>query len=249
MSDLLVLGAVFTGGLLAGFINTLASNGSLLTLPMLIFFGLSPSVANATNRVGVLVQTAASSYQYWRKGRLQYPAGSIPWIITPLLLGSLLGASIAVDLSEALLNYSIAAVMVVMLLVILFNFKPEEHVHKFQPSIMTFGLFLLIGCYGGYLQAGASLLILTTLFAHGISYQIANGLKLSLVLLLTIPALAIFVWQDQVNWRLGAVLAAGQALGAVLGTKVAFINGIEKWVKNLLIVIIVASIVKLLFWR
>lgn len=240
--------AVFFGGLLAGFINTLASNGSLLTLPMLIFFGLSPSVANATNRVGVLVQTATSSYQYWRRGKLEYPDGSALWIITPLLLGSLLGAFVAVDLSEAVLNYSIAAVMGVMLLVVIFNLKPEEHLNKFQPNITTFILFLLIGCYGGYLQAGVSLLLLATLFAHGISYPIANGLKLSLVLLLTVPALAVFIWQGQVNWKVGAVLAAGQALGAVLGGKVVFISGIEKWVRYLLIFVIVASITKLLFW-
>ena len=47
---------IFISGLIAGVINTLAGGGSLLTLPILIFSGLPPNIANGTNRVGILIQ-------------------------------------------------------------------------------------------------------------------------------------------------------------------------------------------------
>ncbi|MBT3919531.1 MAG: sulfite exporter TauE/SafE family protein, partial [Flavobacteriaceae bacterium] len=40
------------------FINTVAGGGTLLSLPVLIFLGLPPSVANGTNRVAIVIQTA-----------------------------------------------------------------------------------------------------------------------------------------------------------------------------------------------
>jgi uncharacterized membrane protein YfcA len=57
-------------GILAGIINTLAGSGSLVTLPMLIFLGLPPSVANGTNRVGVIVQNIVGIGTFRRKGAL-----------------------------------------------------------------------------------------------------------------------------------------------------------------------------------
>ena len=56
MSDLIQYGFLIIVGILAGAINTLAGGGSLLTLPILIFIGLPPNVANATNRIGIVFQ-------------------------------------------------------------------------------------------------------------------------------------------------------------------------------------------------
>ena len=63
------------GGLAAGFINTVAGNGSAITLPLLIWLGLPPSVANGTNRVGVLFQSAVGTTQFHRKGVMDWRSG------------------------------------------------------------------------------------------------------------------------------------------------------------------------------
>ena len=62
--DWYIYAALVVAGIIAGFINTLAGSGSLLTLPLLMFIGLPPTVANATNRIGVLFQSAVSSASF-----------------------------------------------------------------------------------------------------------------------------------------------------------------------------------------
>ena len=58
------------GGVAAGFINTLASSGSAITLPILLFLGMSPHVANATNRLNVLAAACASAVVFARQGKI-----------------------------------------------------------------------------------------------------------------------------------------------------------------------------------
>ena len=86
------------GGFAAGFINTLAGSGSLITLPILIFLGLPANVANGTNRVGALLQTVVSVITFKRRGNFDLKGSQ--WLIFPAVLGSIPGALIAVDLND-----------------------------------------------------------------------------------------------------------------------------------------------------
>src|SRR5215213_1564020 len=101
----LLLAAVPLTGFAAGFINTLAGSGSLLTLPILILLGLPANVANGTNRVGVLMQNVVAVATFRQSGALPL-AGS--WkLIVPSVVGSVIGAALAVDLDEMLLRQTI----------------------------------------------------------------------------------------------------------------------------------------------
>ena len=86
-------------GALAGFINTLAGNGSAVTLPLLVMMGLSPTVANGTNRVGVIIQSIIAAFTFQKKGMI--PKEGIWWMIVPSVLGALVGANVAVNLTES----------------------------------------------------------------------------------------------------------------------------------------------------
>src|SRR5688572_33346053 len=91
----LLLAAVPVVGFAAGFINTLAGSGSLLTLPLLILLGLPANVANGTNRVGVLLQNVVAVATFRRRGALPL-AGS--WkLIVPSVVGAVVGAELAVE--------------------------------------------------------------------------------------------------------------------------------------------------------
>src|SRR4030095_13166706 len=85
-------------GFMAGIINTLAGSGSLFTLPVLIFLGLSPHMANGTNRVGILPQTFVGAITLYRKGNIKI--GSDAYYIIPTVLGSVIGAYIALEITE-----------------------------------------------------------------------------------------------------------------------------------------------------
>ena len=86
------------GGLVAGVINTLAGGGSLLTVPLLVFLGLPGTLANGTNRVGIVVQNAAATWRFRAEG--------IPGIreAIPVLLvtgiGSLVGAFVVARVEQ-----------------------------------------------------------------------------------------------------------------------------------------------------
>ena len=108
-------------GFVAGFINTIAGGGSLITLPTLIFLGLPPSVANGTNRIGIFIQTFSGAVGYRSKGIKTFPFSIYCGISA--LIGSLIGAKIAVDIKGELFNKILAVVMIAV--VILIVFKPK----------------------------------------------------------------------------------------------------------------------------
>ncbi|MCB0046425.1 MAG: sulfite exporter TauE/SafE family protein [Caldilineaceae bacterium] len=236
-------------GILAGIINTLAGSGSLVTLPMLIFLGLPANVANGTNRVGVIFQNIVGIATFRRHGSLDVGGGV--WYVIPAVLGAIVGARIAVDINEQMMNYVIGAVMVIMLFVILLDpkkwLRDQSEVQPGRPGFLTLALFFVIGIYGGFIQAGVGIFLLAGLVL-GAGYNLAgaNALKLVIVLALSLSAIAVFILNDQVAWGLGLLMAVGQSIGAWLAARFAATNpNANVWVRRLLIAIILFSIVKL----
>ncbi|HLF09735.1 MAG TPA: sulfite exporter TauE/SafE family protein [Gammaproteobacteria bacterium] len=245
--SLLLLAAVPVTGFLAGFINTLAGSGSLITLPILILLGLPANVANGTNRVGVLLQNIVAVATFRKRGALE-TAGS--WkLIVPTVLGSVLGAELAVDLDEALLRKTIGALMLVMLVVV--SVQPGRwlaaHAAGKPGNIwIQAPLFFAIGIYGGFIQAGVGILLLAGLvLGAGLTLVGANALKNLIVLIFTTAALIVFVVNGQVHWGLGLLLALGQGAGAWVAARLAIARG-AKFVHWVLIAILVLSAIALL---
>jgi uncharacterized membrane protein YfcA len=241
-SNPLLLVAVPVVGLAAGFINTLAGSGSLITLPMLILLGLPANVANGTNRVGVLVQGLVSVATFNRRGALDL--GGTLRLLLPAIVGAAVGAELAVDLDEALLRRVIGALMLVMLAVLLWRPQRfiESHARERPASIWVIApLFFFVGVYGGFIQAGVGILLLASLtLAAGQDLVRSNAVKNLIVLVFTVPALLVFVFNDQVDWVLGALLAIGNAAGAWAGAHLAVAKG-AKFVRWVLIVILALS--------
>jgi hypothetical protein len=242
----LLLAAVPVTGFIAGFINTLAGSGSLITLPILILLGLPANVANGTNRVGVLLQNVVAVATFRRRGALE-AAGT--WkLVVPSVVGSVIGAALAVDLDEALLRRVIGALMIVMLGVLLF--KPERwiaaHANRREPRLwVEVPLFFAIGVYGGFIQAGVGIFLLAGLvLGAGFNLVGANAMKNLIVLVFTAAALVVFIVNDQVHWTLGLLLGAGQSAGAWAAAHLAVKRGAE-FVRIVVIVIVVLSAVAL----
>jgi uncharacterized membrane protein YfcA len=241
-SKSLLLVAVPAVGLVAGFINTLAGSGSLVTLPMLILLGLPANVANGTNRVGVLVQGLVSVATFKRRGALDL-GGSLR-LLLPAIAGAAAGAELAVDLDEVMLRRVIGALMLVMLGVLLW--RPQRfiasHAREKPASIWIVApLFFFVGLYGGFIQAGVGILLLASLvLAAGQDLVRSNAVKNLIVLVFTVPALIVFVVNDQVDWVLGALLAIGNGVGAWAGAHLAVEKG-AKFVRWVLIVILALS--------
>ncbi len=240
--------AIVGAGFIAGFINTLAGSGSLVTLPLLIFVGLPATVANGTNRVGILLQNVVSSGSFRREGVLDLRGTIILGI--PAILGSILGAQIAVNLDEILMRKSIGVVMVIMLFVILLRprrwLKGELEEIQGRPTLLQLLIFFGIGVYGGFIQAGVGIFLLAGLvLSVGYDLVRANAVKNGIVLLFTVSAILVFIRNDQVDWIVGLILAIGNMLGAWIAARVAVERG-SVWVRRLLIAVVIVSAANLL---
>ncbi|MDX1523332.1 MAG: sulfite exporter TauE/SafE family protein [Anaerolineae bacterium] len=240
--------AVIAAGFGAGFINTLAGSGSLITLPLLIFLGLPATDANGTNRIGVLFQTLVSTESFRSSQVLDMRGGLI--LSVPAVIGALVGAQIAVNLNETVMRRTIGVLMLVMLVVILVRpnrwLAGKSGVLAEIPGAGQMFLLFLVGIYGGFIQAGVGIFLLASLVL-GVGYDLvrANAVKTLIVLCFTIFALAVFIYNDQVRWLFGILLAIGNALGGWVAARVAVERGAD-FVRWLLIGVILISAAQLL---
>jgi uncharacterized membrane protein YfcA len=247
--DIYIYALAILGGLAAGFINTLAGSGSLITLPILIFLGLPANVANGTNRLGVVFQTLVAVITLKNKGAIE-GAGNY-WLIVPAVLGAIPGAMLAADMTDQALRYTIGGVMLLMFIPVMMNASKWLRQHSGDGAASrrwyVILIFALIGAYGGFIQAGVGIFLLAgmVLLAQ-LTMAHANALKNLIVLCFSIPALVVFIYNGQVDWKIGVLLASGQMLGGWLAARYAMDHPQANiWVRRLLLVMIAASAVEL----
>ncbi len=237
-------------GIVAGVINTLAGSGSLVTLPMLVFLGLPSNVANATNRVGVVIQNIVGVTTFQRSGKLNL--SNSHWLVLAAIPGSLLGAWAAARLGEAQMDLVIGVVMVVMFFVIWLQpqkwLRQQSTVEDGRPKWWILLLFAVIGFYGGFIQAGVGVFILIAMVL-GLNYSLAhaNAIKLMIVLVITAAAMITFYLVDPnlINWGFGLLMAVGQSIGAWGAARFATSNkNANIWTRRLLMAVVIISVLK-----
>ena len=240
----------FTAGLFAGIVNTLAGNGSVFTLSLLLFTGMPAGLANGTNRVGAFVQCLVSVFTFRNSTKFKTLLKESLWLMIPTLLGTVIGAIFAVQVSDELLTKVIGYLMLFMLGIVLLKPKRwliETRIRNNNKSVLNFILFFGIGWYAGFIQMGMGILFLAALVLLS-KYSVvdANFIKIIICTVLLLPALLIYVYNDQVAWKPAIALALGQGIGGWLATKFALENeSAAKWIRLLLILMISLSIVKI----
>lgn len=227
---------ILAAGVSAGFINTMAGGGSLITLPLLIFLGLPAAVANGTNRIALLVENITAVLNFKDKGYFNFNYGLI--LALPAVIGSLIGAQIAVTISDQYFNQILAVIMFLMLALILWN-PTERFDIKLKEitkrrKIISAVVFFFVGIYGGFMQAGVGIIIIAALsLLTGFSLVRINSLKVFVVAIYILASFSIFVFNSKVNWGLGLILAVGNGFGSWLASSLAVKKG-EKFVKIIL---------------
>ncbi|MDK8464045.1 sulfite exporter TauE/SafE family protein [Marinobacter sp. SS13-12] len=243
-----VLALLALGGL-AGFINVLSAGGSMLTLPLLMFLGLPPQVANGTNRVAITLQSIAAVGSFHRMGH-----GSLVvslHLAVPAVVGSLLGAWVATWVADAVFEFVLVAAMIGASVFMLLP-QPILDTRPLTPDRLGPVIYLamfLIGVYGGFIQVGVGALFLVVLYRMlKIDLRQVNVFKVSIVLLYTVPALLIFAISDQVRWGMGLTLALGNITGAFIAVRVNLSDEGARWVKWITLVMVVAILVRLIVY-
>jgi hypothetical protein len=232
--------ALIISGLLVGFINTLAGGGTIISLSLLMFMGLPANVANGTNRIAVVVQNFVAVRSFRQQKLLDMHKGFA--LAVPTVLGSILGACIAIDLNSVVIEKCIAVVMIFMLFFILYKpqkwLKGHEELIAKPVSLWMMIVFFFIGVYGGFIHVGVGYFLLAgTVLGAGFDLIRANAIKNLIVLAYAPVTLLIFMWQGQVNYSFGLVHSIGNVIGAYLATKFA-VNWGANFVRWVIIVVI-----------
>ena len=241
--SILSITLLITVGFLAGFINTIAGGGSMLTLPALMILGLPADIANATNRVGIFLQSIAGARGFHKEGKLE-PSSITPTLI-PTLVGALLGSLLASYLPVSWLKPALLSTMLAMAALMLAKpsiVTPPEGTQPFtlrERPVAVVGLFIA-GFYGGFVQAGVGFIIIAAV-AGGLRYDLVrtNALKMAITAALTVVALGVFIVRGQVLWIPGLIMAIGTVAGAMASVQFAIKvpQTVLKWVLFVMVLI------------
>jgi uncharacterized membrane protein YfcA len=245
MTDYII---VLLGGFFAGAINSLAGYGSIITLTILMdIVGLSPNVANGTNRVNVMANAFAGSLGYYRQGKMRL---NRVWLIVFLvLIGAITGVYVATIISNE--GFRNLYRVLIFLLAILILTKPKNWLIKesSQEKLnlwIAFPVFVSIGFYAGLIQAGSGLFMLAALVLLAKKELLeANAIKMFIILFYSVIVIAMFHYKGLIDWKAGAILAVAQAAGSYLtATYASRLPNANLWAYRLLIIIILVIIVR-----
>lgn len=247
LTDLILL---ILAGFLGGLLNTVASSGSAVTLPAMIFIGLTPQVANATNRVALLVGFIIAIYKYHKAGIVDWKRG---FQLAPIIIvGTIIGALFVNHLSNVQVKQLLAFALVVSITLIILKpntFKDKNLTSTLKPiNFAVICTTFLIGIWGGLivLDIGTFMLIAFSL-QQGMNLQQANVQKAIQMLFIAGTSLIIFQSDSKIDWSAALYLSIGSIAGSYLGSKFTINSNLKKWIYRFLVITIGFEIIKLLF--
>ncbi len=218
---------LFAVALLAGFIDTIAGGGGLLTLPALLLAQLPPVAALATNKLQGSFGSLTASISMLRRGVVRFQ--DIRWLFVASLLGAALGTLLIQFIDPGVLMLMVPLSLI--LIALYFLFMPAAGRTETAPrmSRRTYGLTLvpLIGFYDGFFGPGTgSFFAFSKIFFRGRNLLGATATAKVLNCASNVASLVVFIAGGKVVWSLGAVMIAGQVLGALIGSHAVIRHGV-----------------------
>jgi len=248
MPDLITISLVLLIGLVTGFFDSVIGAGGLISVPSLIFLGLPPQVAIATDRFGLLGQTFASLARFWKTKKIVWKY--VPVFAVISLVGSLIGANMLLDTNPKILE-SIVGVLLFILLPLIFLRKDIGIKRvKMSPTkkIIGFILYFFIMTFGAFFGQGTGPMIFYAL-TFFLGFTMLEVLATNIIpwFVLSISSLIIFAFNGIIDYRIGIILLIGMAAGGYIGAHVALKKG-DVWVKRLFVLFVIVLGIKLLFF-
>jgi uncharacterized membrane protein YfcA len=238
---------LIAAGLACGLINTLASSGSAVSLPVLLMFGLSPLEANATNRLSVLFGSLMALHTFQAKSDVDWHAGVE--MIIPATIGSIVGVLAAERIPGRSMGLVItAAVMAALILLVTKMKKVLERPPQGQPRLTTAGMAALFGVgfwLGFIVLDGATYLMLVLILMFRYDLIHANALKALLGVTTTLVPIIIFAGAGSIRWPEGLIMSAGSIAGGHIGARLTMHERAKVWIFRTLIVVLLLEIVHL----
>ena len=213
-------------GTIAGAINSIAGGGTMISFPLLIFLGLTPLVANASNTVGIWPGAIGSAWGFRRE--LQALPRRYFWLLCPVTLGGAIGAwilrSTPAEHFERIIPYLLGAATLLFIaqpwirrLVEPSATTTDQPNGSVTAALLSTVLLTLVAIYGGYFGAGMSILMLSLLGLVGLSDMLQMTATTSLLSLgINGAAGLIFIAGGMVRWDIALPMMVGSILGGYL---------------------------------
>jgi uncharacterized protein len=241
------LALLFATGLVAGFVDSIAGGGGLVTLPALLAAGLPPQVALGTNKLQGSFGTLSSSYNYIRKGGVNLRACLIGIAFT--LIGAMAGSWAVQVISPGFMKHVIPMLLLLVLLYTLFSpglgFEDRQPMMKSAIFFPIFGFIL--GFYDGFFGPGTGSFWTAALCVFlGMNMAKAAGVTRVMNFTSNIVALSLFIVGHNVLYQVGLVMALGQIIGARLGSNLAIKKG-AGFIRPIFLTVVLLTIARLVY--
>lgn len=239
---LFLLAAAFV----AGFIDSIAGGGGLITIPALLIAGIPPLDALGTNKLQGLFGSSSATIAYARRGHVKLKE-QLPMALMAVIgsaIGALLATIIPGDVLKAIMPFLLAAIG------LYFAFKPslndQDSHRRMTPFLFGLTFVPLIGFYDGVFGPGAgSFFMLSFVLMAGFGVLKATAHTKLLNFGSNLGAFIVFVFSGAILWKLGLMMGLCQFLGAQVGSRLAMRNG-AKIIKPLLVFTCLALAIKLI---
>ncbi len=251
---------LFGSAVVAGMINSVAGGGTLVSFPMLVWTGVSPVVANATNTLAMVPGALAGAWGY-RREVVESPKLYL-YLLIPNFIGGVIGAALLTVTPEKV--FASLVPFLILFATVLFMIqgpvqrrlgltpKSENTLHHEPTRNWLIGVSIyqfLVSVYGGYFGAGIGILMLAGLGIIGLSniHQM-NGLKNLFASMTNAVAATYFIAVGLIDWKSAALMCAGAMIGGYGAAGLARRLG-QKFVRRAVIVIGLAMTISLLLRR
>lgn len=234
--SVLIILVVF--GFLASFIDSVVGGGGLIALPALLFTGLNPAGAVATNKLASTIGCLTSNIMFYRSGKLDIK--SVFKLFPLSFIGSIFGAWTVHLINPELLKPLMLVMLAAVAIYTIFKKDWGSISTPKKLSIRHFIIFLVvifaIGFYDGFLGPGTGSFLIFSFLLIGFDFLKAAGNAKLLNLGSNIGSLLMFIYLGQVNYTYGLIMGIAQIAGAICGSKFAIKRG-SSYVRTLFIAV------------
>lgn len=240
--ELLVL--LFAVAMIAGFVDTLAGGGGLITVPTLILTGMPPIMALGTNKLQACMGTATASTMMFRRGIICW--ARIKSLMLYAFLGAALGTCVLQFISTALLGFIVPLVLLIIAIYFIFSGQIQLPDQRPKMTENTFRKTIVpgIGFYDGFFGPGTgSFFALAGVALRGQALLEATATAKALNFATNIASLIIFVFAAKIVWSAGLTMMAGQIIGAWLGAH-SLLRIPTQFLRLLIVVVCIAMLIR-----
>lgn len=238
---------LFIGGFASAFYASTVGGMGFITFPLLLLFGLPVPFAIGTNRLVSLAMDITASIKFYLQKQLFLKIAFIIGVIVSI--GSFMGAHLLTFISKDGLKYFTVIVLVFAFFLNFYSKKIGDNVFTLKKKhfFIALPILLLLGLYGGIIGiAFGTLMILVPAFMGYNFVQSAAIARISGAMM-SLTATYVFVSQNMINYSYAIPMMLGVIGGSWLGISVSIKKG-NPYIKTLLGIILLASIIQLLFF-